>query len=81
MCESVSKDDLLTDRFDRKQYKESVDLPFVLHQFKCLTTFAFWSDEVRRLSLDLDPMSVRTDLLAVLPIFLNRTADVLTPSH
>ena len=30
MCESVGKDDLLSDHFDGKQSRESVDLPLYL---------------------------------------------------
>ena len=31
MCESVGKADLLSDHFDSKQYRESVDLPLTCH--------------------------------------------------
>ena len=31
VCESVSKADLLSDNFDSKQSKESVDLPLTCH--------------------------------------------------
>ena len=55
MCESVGKADLLSDHFDGKQSRESVDLPVTCHPFPSLTSFAFRSSEVRRLLLDLDP--------------------------
>ena len=47
--------DLLSDYFDGKQSRESVDLPLTCYTFPTLTTFAFRSDEVRRLLLNLDP--------------------------
>ena len=31
VCESVGKADLLSDHFDGKQYRESVDLPLTCH--------------------------------------------------
>ena len=55
VCESVGKDDLLSDHFDSKQCREAVDLPLTCHPSPSLTTFAFRSSEVRRLLLDLDP--------------------------
>ena len=55
MCESVGKADLLSDHFDGKQPRESVDLPLTCHPSPCLTSFAFRSSEVRRRLLDLDP--------------------------
>ena len=54
MCESVGKADLLSDHFDGKQSRESVDLPITCHPSPSLTSFAFRSSEVRRLLLDLD---------------------------
>ena len=54
VCESVGKADLLSDHFDSKQSREAVDLPLTCHPSPSLTTFAFRSREVRRLSLDLD---------------------------
>ena len=53
VCESVSKTDLLSDHFDRKQSREAVDLPITCHPSPSLTTFAFRSREIRRLLLDL----------------------------
>ena len=53
--ESVGKADLLSDHFDSKQSRESVDLPLTCHPSPSLVTFAFRSSEVRRLLLDLDP--------------------------
>ena len=55
MCESVGKADLLSDHFDRKQPRESVDLLLTCHLSTRLTTFAFRSSEERHLMLDLDP--------------------------
>ena len=55
VCESVGKADLLSDHFDSKQSRESVDLPLTCHPSPTLTSFAFRSSEVRRLLLDLDP--------------------------
>ena len=55
VCESVGKAYLLSDHFDGKQSRESVDLPLTCHPSPCLTSFAFRSREVRRLLLDLDP--------------------------
>ena len=55
VCESVGKADLLSDHFDVKQSRESLDLPLTCLQSPCLTSFAFRSSEVRRLLLDLDP--------------------------
>ena len=76
MCESVGKADLLSDRFDGKQSRESVDLPLTCHPSLSLTSFTFRSSEVRRLLLDLDPYG-GTDQLGMFPLFLKRTADVL----
>ena len=56
VCESVGKADLLSDHFDSKQSRESVDLPLTCHPSLTLTTFAFRSREVRRLLLDLTLM-------------------------
>ena len=58
VCESVGKADLLSDHFDGKQSRESVDLPLTCHPSQRLTSFAFRSSEVRRLLLDLDPYEV-----------------------
>ena len=44
--------DLLSDHFDGKQSRESVDLPLTFHPSPRLTSFAFGSSEVRRLLLD-----------------------------
>ena len=78
MCESVGKADLLSDHFDGKQSRESVDLPLTCHPSPCLISFAFSSSEVRRLLLDLDPYG-GSDPLGMFPLFLKRTADVLAP--
>ena len=55
VCESVGKADLLSDHFDSKQSRESVDLPLTCNPSPSLTSFAFRSSQVRRLLLDLDP--------------------------
>ena len=54
VCESVGKADLLSDHFDSKQSRETIDLPLTCHLSPSLTTFAFRSSEVRRLLLDLE---------------------------
>ena len=78
MCKYVGKADLLSDHFDSKQSREAVDLPLTCHLSPSLTTFAFRSREVRHLLLDLDPYG-GTDPLGMFPLFLKRTADVMTP--
>ena len=55
VCKTVGKADLLSDYFDSKQSRDSVDLPLTCHSSPSLTTFAFMSSKVRRLLLDLDP--------------------------
>ena len=79
VCESVGKDDLLSDHFDSKQSREAVDMPLTCHPSNSFTTFAFRSSEVRRLLLDLDPYG-GTDPLSMFPLFLKRIADVMAPS-
>ena len=78
VCESVGKADLLSNHFDGKQSRESVDLPPTCHPSPSLTSFAFRSREVRRLLLDLDPYGDSYPL-GMFPLFLKRTADVLAP--
>ena len=78
VCESVNKADLLSDNFDDKQSRESVDLPLTCHPSPSHTSFAIRSSEVRRLLLDLDPYG-GSDPLGRFPLFLKRTADVLAP--
>ena len=41
MYVSVGKADMLTDHFDSKQSRESVDMPLTCHPSYSLTTFAF----------------------------------------
>ena len=55
MYKSVGKADLLSDHFDSKQSRESVDQLVTCHPSPCLITFAFRSSEVKRLLLDLGP--------------------------
>ena len=78
VCESVDKADLLSDPFDSKQSRKTVDLPFPCHPSPSFTTFSFGSSEVRRLLFDLDPYG-GTDPLGIFPLFLKRTADVMAP--
>ena len=80
LYESVGKADLLSDHFDGKQSRESVDLPLTCHQSRRLITFTFRSSEVSRLLLDLDPYR-GTDQLGMFPGFLDGIADVLVPSQ
>ena len=74
VCKSVGKADLLSDLFESKRSRESVDLPLTCHPSPSLTTFAF-----RRLLLDVDPYG-GTDPLGMFPLSLKRTADVMAPS-
>ena len=77
-CESVGKTDLLSDHFNSKQSRESVDLPPTCHRPNSLITFAFRSSEARRLLLDLEPYG-GTDQLGNFPFFPQGTIDVLSP--
>ena len=54
VCESVGKADLLSNNFDGKQYRESVDLPLTCHPSPRLISLASRSTEVRRVLFDLD---------------------------
>ena len=78
VSESFYKTDLLWDHFDSKQFMESDDLPLTCGPSPSLTTFSFESREVMRLLLDLDPHG-GTDPLGMFPLFLQTTADVMTP--
>ena len=55
MCELDRKADLLSDHFDGKQSRESIDLPLNYHPSHSLITSAFRLSEVMHLLLDLDP--------------------------
>ena len=68
VCESVGKADLLSDHFDSKQSRESVDLLVTCHPSPSLITFVFRSSEVKRLLLDLDHYG-GTDSLGMFSIF------------
>ena len=68
MSESVGETDLLSDHFDGKQSRESVDLSLTCYSSQSLT-FAFRSSEVRRLLLDLTLMGALTHWVCFL-IFL-----------
>ena len=74
VCESVGKADLLSDHFDSKQSRETVDLPLTCHPSPSLTTFAFRSSEVRHLLLNLDPYG-GDDPLGMCPLFLKNTGN------
>ena len=60
VCESVGKADPLSDHFDGKQSRKSVDLKLTCHPSPRFTSFAFRSSEVRRLLLVLDPYGALT---------------------
>ena len=60
VCESVGKADLLSDHFDGKLSKESVDLPLTCHPSPIVTSIALRSIWVRRVVLDLDPYGALT---------------------
>ena len=77
VCKSVGKTDL-SNYFDSKQSRESVDLLFTYNPYSILITFAFRSREVRQLLLDLDPYG-DTDPLGMFPSFLKTNSDVLAP--
>ena len=66
VCESGGKADLLSDQFDCKQCRESVDLQLTCHPSPRLTSFAFRSTEVRRLLLALDPYGALTHCVCFL---------------
>ena len=51
----VGKADLLSDHFDGKQSRETVDLPLTCHPSPRLASFTLTSGDFRRLLLDLDP--------------------------
>ena len=78
VCVSGGKADLLSDHFDSKQSRESVDLPLTCHPSPSLITFTFRSSEVKRLLLDLDPCG-GTDPLGMFPLFMKKASDVLAP--
>ena len=79
VCESVGKAYLLSDHFDGKQSRESVDLPLTCHPSKSLTSFAFRSSEVSHFLhflLDSDPYG-GSDPLGMFPLFLRELAGVV----
>ena len=80
VCESVGMADLLSDHFDFKQSRESVELLLTCHRSPILITFAFRSSDIRRLVLDLVTHG-GTEPLGMFPLFVKRTADVLAPRH
>ena len=69
MCKSVGKADLLSDNFDGKQSRESVDLLLTCQLSSRLPSLAFKSSEVRRLIFDKHPSGF-TDQLGMFPLFL-----------
>ena len=80
VCQSVGKADLLSDHFDSKESRESVDLPLTFHPTPSLTTFAFRLCEVRRLLIDLDPHG-GTDPLGMFAFFLRELLTFFPLSH
>ena len=79
-CAAVGKAGLLSDHFDVKQSRESVDLLLTCLLSPSVTSFAFRSSEIRRLLLDLDPWTPGgSDPLGMFSLFIKRTADYLTP--
>ena len=78
VCELVGKADTLLVHFDGKQSRDRVDLPSTCHPSPSLTTFAFRSQELKRLLLHLDSYG-GTDPLGMFPLFLKKTAEVLAP--
>ena len=78
VCESVGRAEMRSTDFDGKQSMDPVDLPSACHPSPSLTTFAFWSREVRRVLLDHDSYG-GTDPWVLHPLFLRRTNDVLSP--
>ena len=80
VCESVGKADLLSDYFESKQSRETVDLPFNCHLSPSLTSFDFRSREVSRLLIvRLGPLWWRLPI-GYVSSFLKRTADVVVYS-
>ena len=75
VCELVGKADLLLDHFDSKQSRETVDQPLTYH-LQVLPPMS--SGRMRRLLLDLDPYG-GTDPVGMFPLFLKRTANVMSP--
>ena len=75
-CVSRLVTDLLSDHFDSKQSRDTVDLQLTCCPSYSLTTVAFRSSEVRRLLLDLDPYG-GTGPMGMFPLFLKRTAHVM----
>ena len=55
VCEFVGKANMLSDHFDSKKSRESVDR----YPYSSLITFEFRSREVRRLLIDLDHYRLR----------------------
>ena len=78
VCESVGKADLLSDHFEVKQSRETVDLPLTCRPSPSFTTFVFRSSEVRRLLLDLDPYD-GTDPFGACFLFFLRELLMLWP--
>ena len=72
VCEFVGKANMLSDNFDSKKSRESLDR----YPYSSLITFEFRSREVRRLLIDLDHYG-DTLRLGMFPLFLTRTTDVM----
>ena len=69
VCKSVDKADLLSDQFDSNRSRESVVLPSTCHPSSTPITFAFRSNEVMHLLLDLD-LYCGTDPLGMFLFFI-----------
>ena len=80
MCESVGKDDLLSDHFDSKQSRESVDLPLTCRPSPTLTTFAFTSRERSGVSCKLWTLVVALTQWVCFLFFLREPLMLLPPS-
>ena len=68
VCESDGKAELLLSHFDSKQSRDPVDLPSTHRPPPSLTSFAFRSQEAKRLLLDLDSYG-GADPLEMFPLF------------
>ena len=75
VCELVGKADLLSDNFDNKQSRESVDQPLICLLSPSLITIAFRSSEVRCLLSDLYHYGGTDQFM--FPLFFKWIANVL----
>ena len=77
VCEPVGKADMLSAHFYGKQSRDPVDLSSTCHPSSSLTAFVFRSRKVKRLLPDLDSYG-GTDPLDMFPLFLMKTAEILS---